>query len=313
MAKATKFIRLMQDTTGWKESGHSIIGQSGGYWFTITQTSPFQPILISTAVSGLQSISLEQLKIAIQAKKKTYKLSRFDNKNHVLDFVVNPDTNAQKNMDRVNELIHDLTALFAKFSLAGGCKLCAANVPLDAVRMGEEAVGICSECQAKLKQEYDGIVEKNTNEGNYFTGTIGALLGSLVGTALWLLVSYIGFYASIVGFVMAFLAQFGYRLFKGRIQKGMPVIIFLSVIFGILAANTIEIAIGLMQDPEIGLTLMESLQIAPQAFYNTELFYVDKVWINVGLGLFFAFLGSWRTIKNLFNETKENYYQIEQI
>jgi hypothetical protein len=313
MAKATKFIQLMQETTGWKQSGSAIIGQKEDYWFTISQTALYQPILISASVAGLQSISLEQLKIAVLAKKKIYKLARFENKNNVLNFVINSDTNAQKNMERVNELLHDLTSLLAQLGLANGCKLCASDVPVDAVRIGADVAGVCAECQEKLKQEFTGNVEKNAFEGNYFTGIIGALLGSLVGAALWLLVSYLGFYASIVGFVMAFLAQYGYRLFKGRIQRGMPVIILLAVIFGLMAANTVEIAIGLAQDPEVGLTFVESLRIAPQAFYNTEYFYVDKVWGNVGLGLLFAFLGSWRTIKNLSEETKGTIYQIEQI
>jgi len=51
---------------------------------------------------------------------------------------------------------------------------------------------------------------------------------------------------------MAFLAQAGYRLSRGRIQKGMPWIVLGSVVIGILVANAIEIAIGLSQDPEIG-------------------------------------------------------------
>ncbi|MHB8962054.1 MAG: hypothetical protein ACYC5K_02765 [Saccharofermentanales bacterium] len=160
--------------------------------------------------------------------------------------------------------------------------------------------------------EYKSILEKNDREGSYLTGTIGALLGSMVGAALWLLVSYLGFYASLVGFVMAYLAQFGYKLFRGRIHKGMPFIIMISVIIGVLAANTVEIAIGLMQDPEMGLTLTEALKIAPQAFYNTEYFYVGKVWGNVGLGMLFAVLGSWRTIRDLFAETRDARNQAEK-
>jgi hypothetical protein len=153
--------------------------------------------------------------------------------------------------------------------------------------------------------EYKSIIEKNDREGSYLLGAIGALLGSMVGAALWLLVSYFGFYASLVGFVMAYLAQFGYKLFMGRIHKWMPFIIMVSVVLGVLAANAVEVAIGLMQDPEIGLTFIESLKIAPQAFYNTEYFYVGKVWTNVGVGMLFAVLGSWRTIKDLFTEARE--------
>jgi len=200
-----------------------------------------------------------------------------------------------------------------QYGLETGCGICAANAPLDAYRIGDNVAAICKDCQAKLKQDFDQIIERNAFQGTYFTGLIGALLGSLIGSAIWLLVSYLGFYASIVGFVMAFLAQAGYRLFKGRIQKGMPIIVLLAVIIGIFAANTAEIALNLMRDPDIGLSLAESLRFAPQAFYNTELFYVEKVWANTGFGLLFALLGSWPTLKNLSAETKGRIYQIEEI
>ena len=85
------------------------------------------------------------------------------------------------------------------------------------------------------------------------------------------------------------------------------------MIIGLFTANTAEIALNLMRDPDIGLSLAESLRFAPQAFYNSELFYVEKVWANTGIGLLFALLGSWGTIKSLSAETKGRIYQIEEI
>jgi len=310
---ATKFIQHMQQSTSWKLNGNSIIGQKDGHWFTVSQAGSIQPILVTTAVAGLQSIALDQVKSAVLAKKKAYKLNRFENQGHVLNIYLNADTNAEKNIARVNELLQDLSAEFTRLGLANACHVCGFDVPVNTVRIGQNTAAVCPACQAKLQAEFAGIVEKNTAEGSYFTGIIGALLGALIGAALWLLVSYLGFYASIVGFVMAFLAQTGYRLFKGKIQRGMPVIILLAVILGILAANAVEIAIGLAQDPEIGLTFWQALQISPQAFYNTEYFYVGRVWGNVAVALLFALLGSWRTVKELFSESKGDIYQIEQI
>lgn len=313
MNQATKFIRTMQENTGWKRNGSTLIGQQDGYWFTISQVGVFQPILVTAAIAGLESVKLEQLKLAVKSKKKAYKLNRMTNENHVVKFLINQDTHNDKNVAHVTELIFDLTKAFARFELKGGCQLCAAEEPLETVRIGENPAAICLECHEKLKETFAGIVEKNELQGSYFTGIIGALIGALAGAALWLLVSYLGYYASIVGFVMAFLAQLGYRLFKGRLQKGMPFIILISVIFGIFVANTVEIAIGLAQDPDVGLTFMESLRIAPLAFIDNELFFVGKVWANAGLGLLFAFLGSWKTIRNLTKETKGEIYQIEPI
>ena len=309
----TKFIRTLQENTGWKSSGSALIGQQGGIWFTVAQAGPFQPILVEASVSGLESDRLEQLKSAILAKKKVYKINRFGNENHVVRIVLNTDTSTARNVARATELVADLGSAFARLDLHGGCRLCTAEGGLETVRIGSNPTAICPECHAKLKAEFAGIVERNDFEGNYFTGTVGALLGALVGAAAWLLVSYLGYYASIVGFVMAFLAQSGYRLLKGRIGRAMPAIVLLSVVFGLFVANTVEIAIGLMQDPEIGLTFLESLRIAPLAFVDSEMFYVGRVWGNLGVGLLFALLGSWRTIRGLVGEAKGDIYQVEPI
>lgn len=313
MGKATKFIRTMQENTGWKLAGSTLIGQQDHYWFTIAQAGFSQPIVVTAALANAESAKLEQLKQAVKDKKKVYKLNGVTNENQLLKMVINPDTNVSKNAARVTELIFDLTKSFARLDLKSGCPICGADEPLTTVRIGDNPAAICEACHQNLKVEFEGIVQKNAQEGSYVTGTIGALLGALVGSALWLLVSYLGYFASIVGFVMAFLAQFGYRLFKGRIRKGMPVIILVSVIIGIFVANAIEIAIGLAQDPEVGLTFFESLRYAPMAFYDNELFYVGQVWANVGMGLLFAMLGSWRTIRSLASETKGKIYQVETI
>ena len=51
-------------------------------------------------------------------------------------------------------------------------------------------------------KEYDSILGMKDREGSYLTGAIGALLGSMVGAALWLLVSYFGFYAYLASYLL---------------------------------------------------------------------------------------------------------------
>lgn len=313
MRKPTRFIQAMQADMGWKLSGQSLIGQMDGYWFFITQPGMFQPIVVKSAVFGPDSPKLQPVMQAIKARKKVYKIGRVANEHHVLVVALNADTSVDKSKARVSELILELARLLAQFGISSGCSICGSNEPLETVRIGEAPASICPTCNERLRSEFARIVDHNERSGNYFTGIIGALLGAIAGAALWLLISYLGFYASIVGFVMAFLAQSGYRLFKGKIGRGMPLVILVAVVLGIFAANTVEIAIGLAQDPEIGLTFGEALIVAPLAYIDTELFYVGKVWLNSGVGLLFALMGSWRTIRNLASEAKGETYEIESI
>lgn len=313
MTKATKIIRILAEANGWKQNGQTTIGMNQKYWYSVTQTGSLSPVFVTTALADIQAITHEQLKSAVMSKKKIYKIIDFNATESILIFKVNYQLNAERCAGRINELMRELSIIFSRLGLESACGLCADKAHLEFVRFGDLVGGICSECQNRLNQEYAEIKGKNANDGNYVSGTIGALLGAMIGSALWLLVSYLGYYASIVGLAMAFLAQAGYRLSRGRIQKGMPWIVLGSVVIGILVANAIEIAIGLSQDPEIGISLLDALLIAPQAFFNTEMFYVGAVWKEVAIGLFFALLGSWNTIKNLHNESSGQIYQIERI
>lgn len=313
MAKLGKTLQQLQAAWNWKQHGTSIVGKMADWWFVIGQSGALQPVVISAALANLQPVTLEQLKALVLAKKKLYKLGRFDNKNHVLTISLNADFSSARNAERIRQLLEDLTASFRQLGLVSGCLLCADEQALHAVRIGENTAAVCDTCHAQLEEQFSGIVEKNEVQGNYLTGLIGALLGALVGSVLWLLVSYLGFYASIVGFVIAFLAQYGYRLFKGRVSRAMPLIVAASVVLGVLAANVAEVAISLVQDPEIGLSWADAIRYAPMALYDTELFYVGQVWGSIAIGMLFAFLGGWRTIRGLIAETKGVTYQIETL
>ena len=58
------------------------------------------------------------------------------------------------------------------------------------------------------------MVENNPveiqKEGSYVTGLIGALVGALIGAVAWCLVMQLGIIASLVGFVIGWLAEKGY-------------------------------------------------------------------------------------------------------
>ena len=79
--------------------------------------------------------------------------------------------------------------------------------------------------------------KRRKKRGSILTGSIGALLGALVGAALWAGVSIAGYMASIVGFVIAFLAGKGYDLFKGRKGKIKAIVLIVCVVLAVAIGN----------------------------------------------------------------------------
>lgn len=66
---------------------------------------------------------------------------------------------------------------------------------------------------------------------NVLMGTIGAILGALVGAALIAILAKVGYVASISGVVMAFLSLFLYDKFAGKLsKKGIIICVVIMVI-----------------------------------------------------------------------------------
>jgi hypothetical protein len=309
MARTTKVIERLEQERGWKANGVAAAKKIGNFWFTV-QHAGSTPILVGASLSGLQPIHLERIKQLVAQLRKRHLLAQFSQANQTLNFVIQTVFIVDKNLDRIDQVTQALADEFRQMDVSDACSFCGGPEPATPVRIGDKAAVACSACLLQLQQRASQTRDQNETRGNYLTGLIGALLGALVGAAVWVLVSRLGYYAAIVGLVMAFLAQAGYRLFKGRIQKGMPIIVMISVILGLLVATAANITIDLMQDPDIALPLADALRYAPQAFYNSELFYVGQVWKEVGIGLFFALLGSYGLLRRLFREAKGETYEV---
>jgi hypothetical protein len=82
-----------------------------------------------------------------------------------------------------------------------------------------------------------------TCDENRITGTIGAILGGLVGYALWIFCGYYFLVPGIVGFVCALLILKGYVLFAGSMSRAGMII---CIIVGILWISVSELGCVMM-------------------------------------------------------------------
>ena len=82
-------------------------------------------------------------------------------------------------------------------------------------------------------------------KSNMFLGIIGAIGGSLVGVALWLLISLVGFIAGIAGFVMLKFALLGYQKLSGKLDKKGAVISLFVAAFMVFGANVLDFVVSI--------------------------------------------------------------------
>ena len=97
------------------------------------------------------------------------------------------------------------------------------------------------------RSELDSIMGEQPSEkkGNMALGIIGALGGSLVGVALWLVLGMVGFIAGIAGFVMLKFALLGYQKLSGKLDKKGAVICLVIAAFMVFGANVLDYGISI--------------------------------------------------------------------
>ena len=165
-----------------------------------------------------------------------------------------------------------------------------------------------------MENNFDYAQETQENKGSVITGFIGALLGAAIGAVLWTVVGMLGYVASIVGFVIAFLADKGYDLFKGRQGTIKMIVLILCVVLAV-GAGTVGTAVWALHDvytEEVNaLTEIEKklYDIMPEDEFilmglsDSEI--QGEILKDAGMGLIFGFLGSFGLIKAAKNNRKQ--------
>lgn len=87
------------------------------------------------------------------------------------------------------------------------------------------------------------LYDSEENDSNIVTGVVGATLGALLGVALWVIVSMMGYIAGICGVAMLLAGFKGYELLGGTLDtKGMVTCVLISIIMIFVAVNVSLIA-----------------------------------------------------------------------
>lgn len=137
-------------------------------------------------------------------------------------------------------------------------------------------------------------LDREQDTGSYASGLLGAFLGSILGSAVWAIVLYLGYVASLVGLLIGWLAEKGYTLFRGKRGKGKVAILIIAIIFGVVLGTLIPDAVTLVQLIDsgelIGYTYMD-IPAMIVFLMATDSEYMGATVGNVLMGLLFAAVG----------------------
>lgn len=146
-------------------------------------------------------------------------------------------------------------------------------------------------------------------KGSILLGILGALVGAVIGAVVWAVVGALGYIASIVGFLIAFLASKGYDLFHGRQGKVKVVVLILCVILAVMLGNAGTAAWQLHEvyrDEGVAAYLSETDYFGvmiPLLMEDSD--FVTSIAKDTLIGFVFAALGCFGTIKNSLTPKKK--------
>jgi len=248
-----------------------------------------------------QKSNLDDFLKSLQSNK-LIEYHQFDKKKIMIG-LGGPELTAQS----FSQVLTKLTEYFTANQYKPVCHQCEKEKIISFAALNNKITNVCSDC-------FDTIAsaarQKPANILNYLAGFIGAVIGGIAGSVLWILIGALGFYAAIAGFVIAFCAFFGYKLFKGP-QTMVSIFLVIVAILGSLNFADIGLAIAIMKEVK-DVSFFKVLSIIPPVLQEEGV--LMELFPNFALGLLFAGLGSFQMIKNTLKEIeKKNSITIERV
>ena len=278
-------------------------GSLGGFAATLSEGSGWKQMVFTTTIADPAKALELQTKLNGLDLRKEYRVTdlKIAPKTIQVVFHDNPGT-----MKKIRAFVAFFLPLLEEAG-ATKCGICA--------ECGMEAVGGCwkliggvayhmhSACAEKVTRDImeSEQYEKENRTGNYITGFIGALLGSAIGAVLWAVVLHFGWLASILGFVIGFLAERGYNLLWGKQGRGKTVILIIAVLFGVVLGSLGSDVISLVQMISSGELMDYAYEDIPMLMLVVleDPEYLMFVLKNIGMGLLFAALGVWSQMRRV--------------
>lgn len=220
-----------------------------------------------------------------------------------VNFFDNPGT-----LKCVRAFVEEVLPLVAPLTTPKECEKC--GEPLDSasqpVRLSDcSVVPLHSHCIDSISS---ALNRSNDEEKKVFPllPILGALIGALLGAAAWAVLGIVGYIASLIGLLIAFLASKGYDLMGGKpgAMKLITLIVcvVLAVVVGNVAVSIYSIhegyqkAVQDLKPWEVAMPEGEFIaEMLPVLFEDSE--FVEPFVKDTLLGLLFAGLGCFGTLR----------------
>ncbi len=286
-------------------------GNYKGYMLTLQEGSGWKSAAFAARIETEEAKGAIAAFLSNSDNAKQFALSQYNMSDSKILIVFNDTIGTMKKMISFIEVF---TKILAESGAKGisVCSYCGQSfegTPSVNVLVDGAAFVMHPACADTLNTEADYQQEKNQNTGNTLMGVVGALLGGIIGSIPWAVALFFGWFVGWFGFITGIAAKKGYELFKGkntRIKAVTLIIVsILCVVIAELAVQFIFMVQAITADPELSVYFTSAGDYI-SFFFNivfTDTEVLTAIGIDILLGLVFAFLGIFSTLKEVFTET----------
>ncbi len=248
-------LKKFAQANGLSVDGGVGYGNLRGFQATLCEGSGFKQITIQTKFPDVEKLNALQAALNSVNLQREYRVQQlsFTPNGITIIFLDNPGT--MKKIEAFTDWFFPQLAETGAYG-ANICPECGLEMESGVWRMVSGVAGCYhSACAEKLSQELAAESQARTqaDNGTYVSGTIGALLGALLGAIAWAIILNSGYILSILGLLIAFLADKGYDLLKGRQGKGKIAILIGAVIIGVTAGTALSLVLQIVTELSQGL------------------------------------------------------------
>lgn len=291
--ESSEFFNILNEKYGFKREYNIAFAEINGYGYSLNKTSKKTYSLSTSVDFSDKTIKRELAKKISRLKFKSKFEFTMTDKNKI-EIHIRSQFSTEQFLKQLDIILNKLNEIFDQLNIQPSCWKCNKVGMFSIYHKSDSCYMLCNECVNDLKNyqiDYENDLKVNSN---YLTGFFGAFLGASIGGVLWVIISILGYYTYLVGYVMGYLSYNGYLRFKGNRGKYMKWIIFGTIVLVIILSSVVETMYHLLTYPEYTFTLVDSINIAFRILYDVENFQVHLVWLNIAFATLFAVLGcSW--------------------
>lgn len=303
-------LKKLAAENGMKVSAGVAYGDFRGYAVSFWEGAGFKAMSICTKFTDVTALNALQAQLNSRNLKKDFRVVQvsFVPDGVFVEFHDDPGT-----MKKMNAFFDWFFPLLSESSATGVdiCPSCGCAIEMDGCwtkvdNMVYHQHKACAGAMCRdIDAEYAQTQEEDT--GSYGGGLVGALIGGILGGVVWAAVLLLGYVASVVGLLIAWLADKGYTLCHGRRGKGKVAILIVAILVGLLVGTFGADAFTLAQMISAGELPGATFGDIPFMFL---LLFADSAYVtatlgNLALGVLFAGLGVWAFLRKANKEVSK--------